>query len=162
MSDEQRAPIDFGPANLRLKEIRGEAITMFAEVESRVDSLIAIHYAKHWGIFMWEVAADEHFSWALRRSLFEKVARAREVFDPKQDQQLRQLGNLRNFFAHASKTVGTLAGETHIMPSRYGGELRWPEEEFTEFSRLHAEAKQYLDKVQAALLAAEEVTPEEH
>jgi hypothetical protein len=138
--------------------MRGEAVTLFAEVESIIDQVIALHYARIFRTFVLEVTSDEYFSWALRRSLFAKVAQARSLYDEKGDQRLRQLGNLRNLFAHTQRVFGIVGpdfrstgGVCFLDPKDPSNRLD-PDVEFKRFKDLHAQAMAYVESIWAAVV----------
>jgi hypothetical protein len=100
------------------EKIIGGAILRFAQIEALVDAIIETHYApgsaEH--PLLYDVLADEGFSFSLRCNVLSKVLERRGMLDKRnkeqnsQLQRLRGLGNKRNFFAHIGK-LGMLGGK---------------------------------------------------
>jgi hypothetical protein len=102
------------------ERVVGGAILAFSQVEAMIDGVIEMHYtpgaADHPLLF--DVLADEGFSFALRCNVLRKVLERRGMLDKEaksQLQRLRELGNTRNVFAHIGRggIVGGKAGYLH-------------------------------------------------
>jgi len=84
-----------------LSERRGEVIEGFVNIESIINAVISQHYfKKQQGAFILEVLYDERFSFALKRSILEKIIPS---LDNKKIHDLNRLNTIRNYFAHCAQ-----------------------------------------------------------
>lgn len=99
--DEERA----GPPDLRDAVLRGRSVELFSELESVLDSILAGYYTPRHPrstFFQLDLPASENFSFALRRSVFESIARRHDCIDGKRIESLHKASRWRNFLAHAT------------------------------------------------------------
>lgn len=103
-----RDPDFEGPLDYRDAVLRGRAVEIFAELESTLDSIIAGYYTPRHPLSTYlylDLLASENCSFALRRDVFESIARRHGCFDDKRMQSVRRASRWRNFFAHATLEV---------------------------------------------------------
>ena len=96
-----------------LQQARGHVVGSFASIESDIDWIVGAVLFKgnvpEW--FNQDLVSNEHYSFGLRVSLFERTVTSfegREFLDkkPRKDliETIRQLGTIRNIFAHVGHT----------------------------------------------------------
>lgn len=82
-----------------LTECRGKVITEFIMIEAWIDMIIAKHYQiKDDNDFILDVLNNQYFDFGLKYNILEKF-----LGTPKWMQDLRELGGIRNHFAHSGR-----------------------------------------------------------
>ena len=85
--------------------LRGQAIEMFARLESGLNSAISAYYVPRHPLstYFWlDVLSSDGFSYSLRRDIFESIVRRHDLYDAKRMQHLHTVGRWRNFLAHVA------------------------------------------------------------
>ena len=87
-----------------LSKYRAEVIERFINIEWMINAIICQHYLKKViTSFMLEVLYDPYFSFALRRRILEKILKNINKYDKQVIEDLHQLNNIRNLFAHCGQ-----------------------------------------------------------
>jgi len=124
---------------------RAEVIERAINVESIIDSVICQHYFGHLRReFLLEVLYDEHFSFALKRLILEKIV----SLEPAVVGSINRLNTIRNYFAHCAQEI--IEG-----PDPLSGEARVPDprkpDRSVDFKALHAEFMSQVGDVEEQL-----------
>ena len=83
---------------------RGEVVEKFINIETLLSCIISQHYLGRADYhFMYEVIHDEHFSFALKRRVFEKILKKTENQNKELIEKLHKVNKIRNYFAHFGK-----------------------------------------------------------
>lgn len=93
------------PIDPRDAHLRGQAIEMFARLESSLNSVVSSYYVPRHPLstyFWMDVLSADGFSYSLRRDIFESIARRHGLYDSKRMQYLHKVGRWRNFLAHVA------------------------------------------------------------
>ena len=131
----------------RTAELRGNVVNRFAQVESMIDIVIALYYlgGSLTKEFHDDVLTDEHFSFALRRSLLEKLLRREGCLDTKKMERLHRLNRVRNLMAHMGKIEVQMDGSHGFVDPRDPSKpLLDAEELATEFDEIYREIQPYM------------------
>jgi len=136
----------------KVSKYRAEVIERFINVEWIINAIISQYYLKKVRkSFLFEVLCDEHFSFALRRSILKKIIKnvdSRKLKGIEKD--MNQLNRTRNYFAHCGQEFIVLTDDT---PKRKIIDPRKPEEEldfeslYDEFMTKVSSVEKYLAKL---------------
>jgi len=86
-----------------LSQARAEVIEKFINLEWLINAIISQHYfSRVYLPFVLEVLYDERCTFALRRSVLEKIV---PDLDKKKIQNLNRLNTIRNYFAHTGQQI---------------------------------------------------------
>ena len=131
----------------RIAELRGHVVHRFAGLESSIDNVIALYYLRgdvsqeFWD----DVMSDEHFSFALRRSLFEKLLRREGWHDRKKIELFHEVSRLRNLMGHMGKMfIGADGVHGFVNPRDPSKPLLDPEVLAKDFNAAFAQVEPYV------------------
>lgn len=86
-----------------ISKYRSEVIERFINIEWIINAIICQHYFKRVITpFILEVLYDEHFSFALKRRILEKIV---EDLDSRKLHDLNRANTIRNYFAHCNQQI---------------------------------------------------------
>lgn len=145
------------PSLEELARMRGDAVQGLAELELTIDGILCAYYGRNdWpdeATLMFDVLADELFSFGLRSNVLEKLLRREEWLDKRARrglERVREVGRLRNLFAHMGKPQVSTGKLTFFHPKGTG--MIHPTTLYSDFKEAHGEARVFLEEVRQALI----------
>lgn len=136
-----------------ISKFRNEVIEKFINIETLMNAIICQHYFHRviTGFFL-EVLYDEHFSFSLRRNIFEKILKKLGKYENKKIQNLHKLNSIRNYFAHCNQEIFKLGKNGSVKnsgvpdPRKIENYIDF-KEKYKEFIQLEPEMSIYLGNI---------------
>jgi hypothetical protein len=145
------------PSLEEVARMRGEAVQGLAALELQIDGILCAYYGRddspREAVLMFDVLADELFSFGLRCNVLEKLLRREGWLDKhgkKGLERVREVGRLRNLFAHMGKPQVSTGKLSFFHPKGTG--MIFPRILYDDFKKAHEEASLFVERTREMLI----------